>query len=86
MSTHHDFTSTRWGHNIESIDAWRFVTWSIPRVQPGDTISYITHDKRHVTYRVREKDYQAPIGVDDMAVFTVKKKRMSSEPLLMQTS
>lgn len=81
MSTHHDFSTPGWGHNLESIAAWRFAAWSTPRVQPGDTISYITHDKRRVTYRVRKKDYRAPIGVEDMAIFSVKKKRISSEPI-----
>lgn len=81
MSTHHDFSNPRWGHNVESIAAWRFAAWSTPRVQPGDTISYITHDKRRVTYRVRKKDYRAPYKVPDMSVFTVKKKRISSEPI-----
>ena len=79
MSTHHDFSTPSWGHNIESLAERRFAAWSTPRVRPGDTISYITHDKRRVTYRVREKDYQAPIGVADMAIFTVKKKRLSNE-------
>ena len=81
MSTHHDFSKTCWGHSLESIAERRFAAWSTPRVRPGDTISYITHDKRRVTYSVREKDYRAPISVEDMAIFTVKKKRLRNEPV-----
>ena len=86
MGRHHDFTEPCWGHNVESIDAWQFASWSTPRVKPGDTISYITHDKRRVTYRVRKKNYHAPHRVTDMAVFTVKKKRISNEQIGLQTS
>lgn len=81
MGRHHDFSAPRWGHNVESIDAWEFASWSTPRVKPGDTISYITHDNRRVTYQVRKKDYHAPHAVPDMAMFKVKKKRISNEPI-----
>lgn len=68
-SRHHDFTRRGWGHSLETLAPYRFMTFSRPRVQPGDTVSYETQDHRVVTYRVLEDGYSNPYDPGDQVFF-----------------
>lgn len=69
----HDFTHRQWGHSLELLEPNSFMTFSRPRVEPGDTVSYETHDHRIVTYKVLEEGYSNPYDPGDQVFFIGEK-------------